>query len=153
MKKIHRLVSQLSSKFHLYIFSSAKKTTDRGHRLTALTTELLCLRCLCEVKSQYGNVYLWSGLDPLPSSFNQAAVLCLFAISVVLSYHTHRRLERGAHQCLSERRRMGLTHLWEMEKTHKFGATCPFAEGLSLRSWRSALTFTVFWYVVRTFFP
>lgn len=86
---------------------------------TPLTTELLCLRCLCEVKSQYGNVYLWSGLDPLPPSFNQAAVLCLFAISVAFSYHTHRQSERGAHQCLSERRGMRLTRLWEVEKTHK----------------------------------
>ena len=64
---------------------------------TAATTERLCLPLLCEEESQHANVYLQSGLDPLPPSPNQTAVLCLFAIAqaFMVNTHTHTHTQGG----------------------------------------------------------
>lgn len=62
--------------------------------LICLTTELLCLLCVCEVKSQHTNVYLQSGLDPLPS-FYRTAALYLFAISEAFMVTTLTARQKG----------------------------------------------------------
>lgn len=61
---------------------------------------------------------VWFGSSP---SFLQPHSCFMFVcyFSGFHGYHTHRRSERWAHQCFSGGRWMGLTHLWEVEKTRK----------------------------------
>lgn len=86
---------------------------------TALTTELLCLLCLGEVESQHANVYLESGLDPLPPFFNQTAVLCLFAISVAFMVTTHTGGQGGEPTGVSVEQDEWDSHTSEKWKRHK----------------------------------
>lgn len=98
---------------------------------TALTTECLCLLRLREVESQHANVYLQSGWDPLPPSFNQTAVLCLFAISVAFMVTTHTGGQGGEAPSVPVEKDEWDSHTPEKEKRHmKFGAMHPCSDRL-----------------------
>lgn len=137
-------VIAITSFLHL---QPCQKTTDRGHHVssgmgwlylpeTALTTELLCLRCLCEVESQHANVYLLSGLDPLLHAFNQTAVLCLFAISAAFMVTTHTGGQRGEPTSVSVEEDEWDSHAPEKWKRHIIYGAMSFCWGaLSMRSW------------------
>lgn len=130
-------------------FSAARITTGvimlplERHDLleTALTTELLCLRSLCEVESQHTNVYLQSGLDPLPPSFNQTHVLCLFAISMAFGVTTHTGGQRGEPTSVPVEEDEWGSHTSEKwKRLINSGALCPYWKGFSVRSWGWTLT-------------
>lgn len=82
-----------------------------------LTTELLCLLRLC-VRPRVNTPTFTSSLVWILSllPLTRQLFLCLFAMSVAFMVTTHTGGQRGEP---SGRRWMGLTHLWEVGKTHK----------------------------------
>lgn len=105
---LHLPLFFFSTCYHHYVFftpPALPKKHHRGHRVTTGMRWLicptqhwqqcLCLLHLCEAESQHANVYLRSGGDPVPPSFYQTAVLCLFAISEAFMVTTHTGGQRG----------------------------------------------------------